>query len=44
MKNNEVGPFEKALHVRFVKLGNDRRRLTNELLALLPEIFERKDL
>ena len=35
-------PFEKVLHSRFVKLGNDRRRLTNELLALLPEIFERK--
>lgn len=33
---------EKILHHKFVKLGNNRRRLTNELLALLPEIYERE--
>ncbi|MBI5413543.1 hypothetical protein HZA42_04315 [Candidatus Peregrinibacteria bacterium] len=33
---------DKNLHLRFVKLGSDRRRLTNELLALLPEIHERE--
>lgn len=32
---------EKNLHKQFVKLGMDRRRLTNELLALLPEIYAR---
>lgn len=33
---------DKDLHRIFVKLGNDRRRLTNQLLAILPEIFIRK--
>ena len=33
---------DKDLHRTFVKLGNNRRLLTNELLAILPEIFERK--
>lgn len=33
---------EKLLHQQFVKLGNDRRKLTNELLALLPEIYGKK--
>lgn len=33
---------ERTLHHQFVKLGNNRRRLTNELLALLPEIYERE--
>ena len=32
---------DKELHEQFVKLGNDRRKLTNELLAILPEIFEK---
>ena len=32
---------DKDLHRTFVKLGNSRRLLTNELLAILPEIFER---
>ena len=30
------------LHQEFVKLGNDRRKLSNELLALLPEIYEKE--
>lgn len=33
---------DKELHRKFIKLGNDRRKLTNQLLAILPEIFERK--
>lgn len=33
---------EESLHLKFVKLGSDRRKLTNELLALLPEIYEKK--
>lgn len=33
---------DKDLHRTFVKLGNDRRKLTNQLLAILPEIFTRK--
>ena len=33
---------QKKLHKTFVKLGNDRRKLTNELLALLPEIYEKE--
>lgn len=30
------------IHQEFVKLGSDRRKLTNELLALLPEIYSSK--
>lgn len=33
---------EKELHQEFLKLGANRRKLTNELLALLPEIYDRK--
>ncbi|MDP2642324.1 MAG: hypothetical protein Q8P62_00590 [Candidatus Peregrinibacteria bacterium] len=33
---------EKELHLEFLKLGANRRKLTNELLALLPEIYDRK--
>ncbi len=33
---------DKELHLEFLKLGNSHRKLTNELLTLLPEIFERK--
>lgn len=33
--------LEKELHLKFRKLGYDRRKLTNELLALLPEIYAR---
>lgn len=33
---------EKSLHLKFVKLGNDHRCLTNELLAILPEIYNRR--
>lgn len=33
---------DKGLHRTFVKLGHDRRKLTNQLLAILPEIFTRK--
>ena len=32
---------DKELHRKFVILGNNRRKLTNELLALLPEIYEK---
>lgn len=32
---------DKDLHRKFVNLGNDRRRLANQLLAMLPEIFAR---
>ncbi len=32
---------EKDLHRKFRKLGMERRRLTNQLVALLPEIYER---
>lgn len=32
---------EKELHKKFTKLGADRRRLTNQLVAMLPEIYER---
>ena len=28
------------IHKEFVRLGRNRRRLTNKLLMLLPEIFE----
>ncbi len=31
----------RELHGKFIKLGMDRRRLTNQLVALLPEIYER---
>ena len=34
--------LDKILHNQFLKFGNSRRKLTNELLALLPEIYERK--
>lgn len=41
MKNsNEMN--EKNLHQKFVRLGSNRRKLTNQLLALLPEIFEKQ--
>lgn len=30
------------IHQQFVKLGSERRKLTNELLALLPEIYEKR--
>ncbi len=40
MQNHDV--TDKDLHRTFVKLGNNRRLLTNELLAILPEIFKRK--
>lgn len=33
---------DKELHQKFIRLGADRRKLTNQLLAILPEIFERK--
>ncbi|MEK7672443.1 MAG: hypothetical protein AAB373_01020 [Patescibacteria group bacterium] len=33
---------DKLLHRKFVKFGNDRRKLTNELLVILPEIFARR--
>ncbi|MEK7673240.1 MAG: hypothetical protein AAB373_05130 [Patescibacteria group bacterium] len=33
---------DKSIHQKFVKFGNDRRKLTNELLALLPEIYEKR--
>lgn len=39
MKNNKI--TDREIHQTFVKLGNNRRLLTNELLAMLPEIFER---
>ncbi|MEK7672830.1 MAG: hypothetical protein AAB373_03010 [Patescibacteria group bacterium] len=32
----------KLLHQKFVKFGNERRKLTNELLVLLPEIYEKR--
>jgi len=33
---------ERELHQEFLKLGANRRKLTNELLAILPEIYERR--
>ena len=33
---------DKELHRKFVILGNNRRKLTNELLALLPEVYEKE--
>ncbi len=40
-QNQQGGITDKELHRTFVKLGYDRRRLTNQLLAILPEIYER---
>ncbi|OGJ41811.1 hypothetical protein A3B60_00475 [Candidatus Peregrinibacteria bacterium RIFCSPLOWO2_01_FULL_39_12] len=40
--NSQNDLTSKELHRKFVILGNNRRRLTNELLALLPEIYEKK--
>lgn len=42
MENTIGQKQEKNLHKIFVRLGNDRRRLTNQLLAILPKIFEEK--
>ncbi|MEK7673572.1 MAG: hypothetical protein AAB373_06860, partial [Patescibacteria group bacterium] len=42
MQNNIQNLTDKSLHQKFVKFGNDRRQLTNELLALLPEIYEKR--
>ncbi|MDP2642534.1 MAG: hypothetical protein Q8P62_01680, partial [Candidatus Peregrinibacteria bacterium] len=40
--NQELMKTDKELHREFLKLGANRRKLTNELLALLPEVFDRK--
>ncbi|MEK7672963.1 MAG: hypothetical protein AAB373_03690 [Patescibacteria group bacterium] len=42
MQNNSQNQADKSLHRKFVKFGNDRRKLTNELLVLLPLIYEKK--
>lgn len=41
MENENSQTTDKVLHQKFVQLGNDRRKLTNQLLALLPEIYAR---
>jgi len=42
ISTQEFMKTEKELHQEFMKLGANRRKLTNELLALLPEIYDRK--